>query len=72
MGSLCQTFPTTLCFSVCPQLWFVVPMRLNWYERCGTGPNSAGGHASVLFIEEVQVCVCVTCVKTSVTLYGRH
>ena len=27
------------------------PCQLTW----GSGPNSAGGHASVIFVEEVQV-----------------
>lgn len=54
MESLCRTFPTISCFWVCPQYWRYHPS--NRFDTVGTGPNTAGGHASVLFNEEVQVC----------------
>lgn len=51
----CRIFPTFSCFSVCPQYWSAVPMRDILTRAVGAGPNTAGGHASVLFNEEVQV-----------------
>jgi hypothetical protein len=50
MESRCRTFPTFSCFSVSLQYH-----ETNLTRTVGAGPNTAGGHASVLFNEEVQV-----------------
>ena len=54
-ASRCRIFPTTLCFSVRLKEGLATPVVGT--DLGGSGPNSAGGHASVIFVEEVQVRV---------------
>src|SRR5258708_3432262 len=63
MESRCRTFPTISCFLVSPPYRSRGTHETVLTRTVGTGPNTAGGHASVLFNEEVQVCVSVAWVE---------